>query len=208
MKKIFAVSLLASFILVAVSSEAQVKFGPQIGLNLSKMIFKTKDFDFHPKSFVAYSVGVVSEFGVSRNIAIQPGILFSVKGTKYTGFLNEKFTFKPTYIEVPVNFIYQFDTRSLKPLLFAGPYFAYGIGGETTQEGGGSIKIQYGSDNGDNIKPFDFGLNLGAGIEVNDLQLKVQYSKGLLNLASDPANDTKMQTGVLSITLAYLFGRS
>jgi hypothetical protein len=53
---------------------------------------------------------------------------------------------------------------------------------------------------------FDYGLNIGAGFEVNNLQIRVQYSLGLNNLDPDNDSDFDTKNRVIGISLGYMFG--
>lgn len=202
MKKIIAISILACFTLIAVNAQAQVKFGPQVSLNISDMMMKTPQYKFSTKNVVKYSVGIISELNISNHFLVQPGLIYSVKGTKYL-FLNQTNKLEPSYLEIPVNFMYQFDVKPAKLDVFAGPYFAYGIGGKVTYNGGNSTKINYGTGTNDNLRRFDYGLNFGIGIDVINLELKAQYGLGLANLSPVSSNTIKMAR-VISISLSYL----
>jgi hypothetical protein len=41
--------------------QAQIKFGPKVGLNLSTMTLKSGGVSYDPKTVVGFNVGVVSE---------------------------------------------------------------------------------------------------------------------------------------------------
>jgi hypothetical protein len=99
--------------------------------------------------------------------------------------------------------------------LFAGPYFAYGIAGKyefkaeatgiPTEEETGDIK--FGSNSDSDIKPLDFGLNIGAGVELNNFLLRAQYGLGLADLDPQGADEFKVYNRVIGISFGYMFGR-
>jgi hypothetical protein len=55
------------------------------------------------------------------------------------------------------------------------------------------------------MKPLDFGLGFGAGLDLNGFIISLQYELGLANLA--PIDDTEMKINVFGFSLAYLFGK-
>jgi hypothetical protein len=188
--------------------QAQIKFGPKAGVNLSTMTLKSSGLSLDPKILPGFHAGIISDIGLMENLTLQPGILFSSKGSKYElSFLEEtiEFSMGPGFIEVPVNVLYSFGTGTTKLNLFAGPYFAFGITGKSKSEGD-SQDISFGSSTDDDMKPFDMGLNFGAGVNINGLLISAQYGLGLLNIAPDTSGDTEMKIKVISISLAYLFG--
>jgi hypothetical protein len=189
-------------------AQAQVKFGPKVGMNLSTMTLKSSGLSIDPKMLVGFHAGIISEIGLSENLKLQPGILFSTKGSKYELTIFEQpyeLSLAPGVIEVPVNVLYSFGTGSTKINVFAGPYIAYGFTGKAKSDGD-SQDISFGTSTEDDMKPFDFGLNFGAGVNINGLLISAQYGLGLANLAPDSSGDTEMKNQVIGISLGYLFG--
>jgi hypothetical protein len=190
------------------SAQAQFKIGPKIGMNLSTMTLKSSGISLDPQMLVGFHAGLITEISFTENLKLQPGILFSTKGSKYElTFLGETFDYSltPGVIEVPVNAFYIYGKGPVKLILFAGPYVAYGITGKS-KINGESQDILYGSTTEDDMKPFDFGLNFGAGVNVNGFMISAQYGFGLLNLAPDNTGDTDMKNKVIGISVAYMFG--
>jgi len=204
MKNILKITLSIFCLFTFSQAYSQVKFGPKIGLNLSTMTLKSSGISLDPKTLVGFNVGVISEITLKENFILQPGIIYSTKGSKYS-VTGTDMQIAPTYLEIPVNGVYKFGTGSLKAFLSAGPYFAFGIGG-SYETPGESSDISYGSGDNDDLKPFDFGLNLGGGLEIDKFQISVQYGLGLTNLAPDPSNDNETKVRVIGISMAYLFG--
>lgn len=194
--------------MAVLSSQAQVKFGLKGGVNLAKMTLKSSGISIDPKTLIGYHFGVVSEFNLSDNFYLQPGILYSAKGAKYSisgGGMSADMSIKPSYIEVPVNALYKLDVSSAKLLIFAGPYFAYGVGG--TYESDNETKdIKFGTSDQDDMKPLDIGLNFGVGADIKGFEITAQYGLGLSNLATDSSSGTEMKTKTIGISVAYLFG--
>jgi hypothetical protein len=157
---------------------------------------------------VGFHAGVITEISFTESLKFQPGILFSTKGSQYElTFLGETFDYSitPGVIEVPVNVFYSYGKGPVKLNLFAGPYVAYGITGKT-KINGESSDILYGSTTDDDMKPFDFGLNFGAGVSINGFLISAQYGFSLLNLAPDGTGDTDMKNKVIGISVGYMFG--
>ncbi len=188
--------------------QAQVKFGPKAGVNLSTMTLKSSGLSLDPKMLIGFHAGIISEIGLTENLKLQPGILFSSKGSKYELSLLEQafeLTMSPGVIEVPVNVLYSFGAGTTKLNLFAGPYVAYGFTGKI-KSSGESLDISYGSTIDDDMKPLDFGLNIGAGVNINGLLITAQYGLGLANLSPDSSDDTEIKNQVIGISIGYLFG--
>jgi len=66
--------------------------------------------------------------------------------------------------------------------------------------------VRWGSDEEADLKKMDFGLTVGAGIELNSLQMGLTYSLGLANISPYSENGYKISNRVLGISIGYKFG--
>ena len=190
--------------------QAQVRFGPKVGVNFSTMTLKASGIAFDPSNMTGFQAGVIAEIGLGKSFALQPGFLYSAKGSSFSlsGY-DLEMKIKPNYLEVPVNAIYKIEAGPVSVLLMAGPYFGYGIGGNYTVTSAQETiddAIKYGSGTDNDLKPFDFGLNFGGGVELSRFQLAIQYGLGLTNLSPVTDNGAEQKNKVMTISLAYLFG--
>ena len=204
MKNFMKSALVICMMFTVTNMHAQIKIGPTAGLNLSTMTLKSMGLSLDPKTIVGFNVGVISEFNLKGNLFLQPALLFSAKGSKYS-VLEEEMTITPSFIEIPVNAMYKFGSGSTKFFLNAGPYFGLAIGGKT-KSGGESADIKFGSGESNDMKRFDFGLNLGAGIEIKNFLISAHYGLGLANLAPVTTDDTEVKIRVIGISISYLLG--
>jgi hypothetical protein len=205
MKNFLKTVMIICLVFAFTSMQAQVKFGAKVGLNMSTMSLKSSGISIDPKTLVGFNIGAISEISLGGSLFIQPGVFYSGKGTKYK-IGTEEGTFSPQYLEVPVNVGYYFGTGKTKFSVFAGPYFAFGIGGKI-KSGGESVDIKFGTTDNDDMKPMDFGLNLGAGVNLSNFLISAQYAIGLSNLYPVSADDVTMKMKVISISVGYLFGK-
>lgn len=188
--------------------QGQIKFGAKAGLNLSTMSLKYGGISLSPKTLIGFNVGVISDISLGKSLSLQPGIFFSTKGSKFkvgAGTETYEMTWAPTYIEVPVNVLYNIDLSVTKLFIYAGPYFAYGIGGKIKETGYGSYDISYGSGTDDDQKPFDIGVNVGAGVNLSGFLISLQYGLGIANLAPSKENEADLKNRTFSISVGYLF---
>jgi len=96
-----------------------------------------------------------------------------------------------------------------------GPYVAYGIAGNITIEVDGppllSIPtteepIKFGNDaNEDDLRPFDYGVNFGAGVEFSKFFINLQYGLGLANLTPEGDSDNTSKNSVFGFSVGYYF---
>lgn len=212
-------------------TKGKSNFGVKAGLNLSNMSIKNIPSGFEEKTLPSFHLGGVAEFNIAENFALEAGVLLSGKGGKYeysetesgitiTGIL----TVSPLYLEIPVNALYKAELGSAKLLLFVGPYIGLGVGGkiktEYTASGlpsgvtlsslgfdlDESEDIEYGTDDNSTLKRIDFGLNIGAGIEIKNIQIRAQYGLGLSNLDPKGSSDSETKNKVIGISIGYMFG--
>jgi hypothetical protein len=84
---------------------------------------------------IAYHAGVNIAIPVAPEFYFQPGVLFSVKGSKNTTDPITS-TFKLSYIELPLNFVYKGMLGSGFVMVGFGPYVGYALNGKATYTGG------------------------------------------------------------------------
>jgi hypothetical protein len=207
MKKLSRLALLVCLMFFVASVQAQIKFGPKVGLNLSTMTLKNSGIAADPKTLVGFHVGVISDIPVKGNFSLQPALLYSGKGSKYS-FAGEELSMSPSFIEIPVNAAYKFEVGSMNLYLNAGPYFAYGIGGKI-KVAGETESIKFGDDDNADMKPFDAGITFGAALEISKFLISLNYELGLTNLVPgvDSGDDAEAKSKVFGISVAYFFGK-
>lgn len=161
---------------------------------------------------------------MSEDFAVQPGLLFSTKGSKEKGVPGpDNFTFTKTgyYLELPINVIYHPVLGNGNLLLGAGPYLGYGLGGwsknESTANTNGTIVFvndfnQYDNEGGKNLvygKKFDYGINLLAGYQFsNKMCAQLNSQLGLINitpLRDGQKLDLKQNNIQFSFSVGYSF---
>lgn len=221
MKKLLRFALLIFLVFVYANTQAQVKFGPIVGLNLSTATMEIDGEDWPMDNMlVGYHFGVVSEIPLIKNLSLQPGIIYSLKGYAYRmslDFLGMHWDLKRTinvnYIEIPVNAVYCFGLGPVKISLLAGPYLAFAVSGVSiffneTDNKLTHNKMTFGSGENDFQKAFDFGVNGGAGVNFRGLLISGQYGFGLANIASESSvksSNSIVKNRVIGISLSYLF---
>jgi hypothetical protein len=186
------------------------------GMNLGNaQITDAGSDDISTQSFTGYQFGILGEIG-SEIVALETGVLFSNKGVKTDGsyffdLVQVDQQYSLNYLEVPIHAKVSFGPENFKIFASAGPYIGFGLNGKAkyeTEVGGVTEEetedIEFGSDEDeDDLKRFDYGLNVSAGIEIDRFQLGATYGYGLANLAIDPEDDERFSNRVLQIHLSY-----
>lgn len=184
MKKI--ILSIASIIIGSVSyaqdSKSNTGFGIKGGVNFTNLY--TDDVNDN-NMLTSFNVGVFATLPLTSNLAIQPEVNFSRKGAELVYdnlFASGTAKFKLNYIEVPVllkiNITDNFN-------IHAGPYLAYLINAQVTNESsGGSFDFEENFDN-DDFEKFDYGLSGGLGFDFTSISIGARYNYGLATIGKE-----------------------
>ena len=204
-------SLILIFILSGTMAFAQGPAGSKTsfailgGVNLQNLNGKdVNDNKLENDMLIGFHAGVNLQLPVAPEFYFQPGLMFSTKGAKISTT-----SYKLSYIELPLNFVYKALVGNGYFMLGFGPYVAYGIGGtdiefKKTVETGDSDAIKY-------FKPFDAGANLFFGYELPaGLFLQLNTQLGLLDINPEDNritgdNESTLKNTGYGISLGYRF---
>lgn len=192
------------FTLISISSYSQVKIGYIFGMNLSSLKVKSHGIASDQNRQIGFHWGASFDIPVGYNFSIRPGIMLSAKGSDYT-IDSTDYSMAPIFLDVPILAMYSFGKGPMRFSVFAGPYLAYGVAGYKVEKNGDLHNIAYGSGQSSDLKPFDAGLNFGAGVKVKGTLISAQYGIGMANLSSDPSNGNEMKNSVIGITISSSF---
>lgn len=212
---------------------ANAQAGIRGGINFANVISKNPEgvsagFTINP----GFHLGLTYDISAGNSFVIQPAALFSTKGFQAeteNAIQTTASTANAFYVEVPINLIYKPGLGSGRLLLGAGPYVAYGVGGnfkKTTKDWVSegqieTVKKKYGlvfendwkdAKDPNTVlygKPLDYGANLLAGYELkNGLSAQLNAQLGLANLtpaADGVVSDSKFKNVGFGISLGYKF---
>ena len=183
MKKIVLVVMMACCMS---QIDAQVRFGIKGGVNFENFNYKNAKEELTIDNSIGWQAGALLQFKIPVvGIGVQPELLYTVKKAEVKNESNSIH-----YFEVPLNVQWGFDLAIIRPYVMAGPYFGYAV-----QCNGDVFKSH--------IDKFDWGVGLGAGIELWKLQLGARYSWGLQNVSSMKEFEMKNNTFTLSLALMF-----
>jgi hypothetical protein len=223
MKKIKNLLFIVLLITLASSTFAQ-SFGIKAGLNLSNMTMKDDEDTYSDdyKMLPGFHVGVVAEIPFSDMFSFEPGLLLSTKGFKfeeseeYMGeTMESKMKMSLYYLDIPLNLKASFGSDDTKFYGTFGPYLGMGLSGkykseisfmgETESE---DEDVEWGSDaEEDDIKRFDFGVAVGAGVEFGAISVGAAYALGLANISAYTEEGSSIKNKVISVSVGYKFGK-
>lgn len=164
------------------STTSGASFGIKGGVNFSNLY--TEDVDDN-NMLTSFNVGVFVSMPLTNFLSIQPEFLYSRKGAELVydnAFASGTGKFKLNYIEAPILLKINL-TENLN--VHAGPYFAYLIDAEVTNESeSGSFDFEENIDN-DDFNKFDYGLSAGAGFDFDSIGFGVRYNYGLSTVGKE-----------------------
>ena len=196
MKKIACLLLL--FVAFQVNAQ-EFHFIPKIGLNFANMT--NMEGSMKP----GLNIGVAGEVMMTDNFAIEPGVFYSMQGTKGdVGSSTVKY--KNDYLNIPILFKgYVYEGCNL----FAGPQLGFKVSSKLkASESGTSVSTDVASDW---FKTFDFSIAIGAGHQSPmGLIFSLSYNIGLTNVLDKDniASFINKTSGVSGISASDLDGKS
>lgn len=223
--KSVSVALVLIFLISISNVSAQSSARLVAGVNLANVSVTPDGRINKANELTSFQVGIIADAHVGSIIYLQPGILFTGKGSKVeSGDPNSSYYYKatanPYYIEVPFNLIFKLPASGGNHIfLGAGPYGAIGISGKNKVDGTFGLvayhnekNIEFSNDDPTTmnqeegagfgiVKRFDYGLNGTAGIEGRSFTISVNYGLGLAKLqsGSNSSQDNNNKHRVLSI---------
>lgn len=167
MKKLIVI---VASLLIAVSAHAQL--GVVAGITSAQTKFENwQAANDAVQAATQYHVGLTYKLALGNFIAIQPGILYNVKGSRIGEIKDENsFDFKNGYLEVPVQLQVGMGIGDLaRVYALAEPF----VGLQVTSQMLNQAKDLSDVDFADKL---EYGFGLGAGVElIKHVQVNVRY---------------------------------
>jgi hypothetical protein len=217
--KFLAMGMALCIVMMAAQSQAAlVGKGLKAGINFATWRGSDSKFsdpelsvaELSPESRTGIGGGVYLKFGIGTALYLQPEVLYTQKGAKYSATVDGtdvKVTMKLDYVEVPVLLKYGFEgasASSITPNLFAGPAVAFKASSKVKAEAG-SVSAEADASG---FKSVDFGLCFGGGLDFavgeNTMGLDVRYTLGLSSI-DDSATSADVKNGAWMVTASYGF---
>ena len=179
MKRIITLLAVAAASLF-MAARAHAQFGIVGGITSSKTELTTAE---DVKSMSLYHAGVTYKVDLGAGFAIQPSVLYQVKGASL-GELNssssEDFKVKTGYVEVPVGLQWGPDLMVFRPFVMAEPFIGY----QVTSSDRGADSVEGWTEQAKN--KFEYGFGVGGGLEIaGNIQLSVQWFNNMGSMVRD-----------------------
>lgn len=194
-KKTTIISVITGILfLFGATAQAQVlpKFGVKAGLNYST--FNNADGAEYKAGFLG---GVYANINIPGSpAAIQPELLYAQYGANAEGTDGK---LSVDYIQIPVLAKFGFGAPgvNIRPEVFFGPYAGFTINSELEDAG-------FSVDADEVFKNSDFGVVVGAGLQVSKLNFELRYTAGLTDVFEDAYADGE-KNGAFALAIGINF---
>lgn len=204
MKRIFTI-IASALILMSAAASAQTKWGVTAGMNFNT----AKISDVRLEAKAGWNVGVSCLVDLPLGFSVQPSLVYIQKGADYSVIDALSMEQKVGSINLPVSVQWGPDLIVARPFLDVTPYLGYSLMNKLE---GGLASVIKGETSLKNA--FEYGVGVGAGINVWKVQAIVRYNWnfGTLGNLADFRNieigDFKVENetfGGVSVSLAYFF---
>ncbi len=216
-KVALAVALIAAVLSPIVSAARnwdEARFGIVAGFTSSSSNAKHID----ASAIARYHAGVTFELPIAYGFAVQPSLLYQAKGTRLSDATihNFKMDTKVSYLEIPVQVQWGPDLVAFRPYVFGEPFIGYGLHASSDGNLEGA-DFDVNSFDKAGLSRWEYGLGLGAGIEVWKIQFSVKYYWNFGSLYSDSGKLTNVGQQIksafkdgrnfngISFSLAFMF---
>ena len=174
-------------LIFAANAQSQFAFGLVGGLNRSSLYIENpwENTTKVPKNGLI--IGATGRYILPPNYYITGQLRYIEKGqnTEWKHFIFDYSEAQFNYLELPIHLNYNFTLNSIIPKIFGGVYFAYMTNAIARVKINGEVVDE--DDSTDGFNRFDFGVDLGVGLDINVnnngvLFFDICYSHGLVNI--------------------------
>lgn len=191
-------------------------FGLQAGAVFSNMKMETNLLSLKTDFKPGFMVGATVDFPLNNKMVINTSLQYRTLGTSiadgpWIDETTETIIIKTDNLALDFTYAYLFDLSSIQLFAEGGGYVGYALGGKTIyspKEGDNETEtLKIGSDKTDDLKAFDAGLIIGAGVYVNKFKFGLGYQHGLSNLSTSEDASDEIANRMIYIKAAYFFNR-
>lgn len=216
-----------SVLLNAYGQDEKIILGVKGGLNIATLSntggsasasFGGYSSSYKSKAKLLPHLGVYSQFKISELFAIQPELLFTMKGyssesksssPSYSSTYKNNFTL--SYLEIPVQMRLNFN----KFHILAGPYVGFLLAATSKSksevvDGSTTVTSDDKDTSKDGLNSLDAGIYLGVGYELeNGLSFGARWCKGFTDLTDDQSNSVNSTNtnSVFQISVGFNLAR-
>ncbi len=195
MKKLFlaVVAMMVSATTFAQNEVGQLTIQPKVGVNIANI---TDSDGADPR--IGLAAGAEFEYGLTDNIGLSAGVLYSMQGAKATED-GADCTLKLDYLNVPIlaNF---YVAKGFAVKLGVQPGFKLSSKAKV-KVSGASVEVDANDIEGVNVKSIDLSIPVGVSYQYQNIVFDARYNWGVTKIIED--SDSKHS--VFQITVGYKF---
>lgn len=202
--KRFLIAVASLLLICSIQASAQ-GFGVTAGMNFNS----TKIEDVKTDAKAGWNIGVTYGLDLPLGFSLQPSLVFIQKAADYSPVDAVTAVQKVSSINIPVSVQWGPDLIVARPFIDVTPYLGYSMSNKLKGNLAGIVKGETSLANA-----FEYGVGLGAGLNVWKLQAIVRYNWnfGTLGKLSDfkdlQIGDFKTENetfGGISVSVAFFF---
>lgn len=158
-------------------------FGIKGGVNFATLAVDEDEID-DAEYKTGYTIGLFNNVPLTRNLSLQNELLYTSKGAEYQ-ITGRDVDASLGYLEAPLSL--QLHLGDLPVYVFGGVHVSYLLNAkyEYSSEFFDSSEEIFEFDDMDGFKRFEFGVQGGAGVQINRLFIEARLTRGLSNVEDD-----------------------
>lgn len=213
--RLFRTVAAVAALLIGLSASAQNIGSTRLGVTGGFTSSDSNADIFKTSSYSLYHAGVTFQYPFAAGFAIQPAVVYQVKGSTLDGLKDSSLSdiagsisnlrTKVGFVEIPVQLQWGPDLLAFRPYVFAEPFvgFAVNTANKLTVA---SVTAETVKDFGEAaIKRLEYGVGFGAGIEFSRFQISGRYYVNFGTLYNESGEITPVGE---TIKAAYKNGRN
>lgn len=194
-------------------AKAQVEFGMRMGGAYSCLIQKVNDRSESGARF-GFSVAGLAEIPLTANKKwlLRPEVAFMNQGGAYysgqdvngMALRNECWYYS---IQVPIDVAFKLKFTDVYMTIFAGPAVDFSLFGKMKSRET-NPDLHFGITEEKDLKPCDFGINLGLSVEYNKFFFQLNALSGMIDRrATKRGGETSVYQNNVTLSVGYFFRR-
>lgn len=233
MKKIISMLIVCLILTFSTYAQSNIRFGVKGGFNLSSVSLDNTNNPLNideSKALPSFNVGIFADLAIAQALSLQPSLTYSGKGYKSVSKKDKNgdyvdIKYNPFYVDFQTNLLFKIPfSDEFKFFVGAGPYLAMATNGKASIDAkvlgldiSKKYDINFTSNNADlsqdelkgyvNMKRFDVGGSIVAGVELGKIIISLNYEHGLVNIQPGTANNDKdfSKNRSANLSLGFLF---
>jgi hypothetical protein len=166
-------------------------FGFQGGGMAANIKYRNDMYTLNTYVKPAFLAGIALEIPIKNTMAVTTALNYKWVGAAFNDD-SDLAAYRLGYVNLDATFNYIFDmVPVVQPYVEGGGFLAYLVNASSVRNPEGTddvIKkdLDIGTAKEDDIKPWDAGFSIGAGVYLNKWKFGVGYQESFINLSPDP----------------------